>query len=271
MDRLTKEKQMSQKAPTLQSTKEYSRFELCQFNRNIQKTKFLKESMQKHGFIPAYPIHCERGPGNRLRIKAGHHRFEVAQELGISVYYVISDDSAGIAELEWATNKWTIKNYLESYSRCGMADYVKLAEYVERTQIPLSLAISMLGGECASSGNLLNRFKLGKFVITGEAHAEMVADIVLFCSRKGIRSRDVIFIQSLSRCLFTPEFNAESFKAKAKINVAMFKPCRSVAEQTAIFEAVYNMKTRADNRMPLAFMVSKAMAARSISSKKKGT
>lgn len=260
---------MSQKAPTLQSTKEYSRFELCQFNRNIQKTKYLKESMQKHGYIAAYPIHCERGVGNRLRIKAGHHRFEVAQELGLAVYFVISEDSAGIAELEWATNKWTIQNYMESYSRCGLPDYVKVAEYVERTQIPISLAISMLGGEAASSNNLLDKFKLGRFVVTGEEHAALVADIVAFCFERGIKSRDAVFIQSLSRCLFAPEFNPEVFKSRAASNVAMFKPCRSIAEQTLIFESVYNMKARSDNRMPLAFLVSRAMAARNIINKRK--
>jgi hypothetical protein len=258
---------MSQKAPALQSTKDYSRFELCQFNRNIQKTKYLKESMRKHGYIAAYPIHCEKGPGSRLRIKAGHHRFEVAQELGIAVFFVVSDDDAGIAELEWATNKWTIQNYLESYTRCGLPDYATVTEYVNRTGIPASLAISMLGGECASSGNLLEKFKLGKFSVSGEEHAEQVADVVVFCHEKGIKSRDTIFIQSLSRCMFVEEFSPEIFKVRAASNISMFKPCRSIVEQTSIFEAVYNMKARAENKVPLAFLTSKAMSARNAVSK----
>lgn len=260
---------MSQKAPTLQSTKEYSRFELCQFNRNIQNTKYLKESMLKHGYIAAYPIHCVRGVGNRLRIKAGHHRFEVAQELGIPVYFVVCDDDAEIPMFERSTNKWTVQNYLESHSRCGLPDYVKLAEYIERTKIPVSLAVSMLGGECASSNNLLGKFKLGTFVVTGEEHAEKVADIVAFCSEIGIKSRDSVFIQSLSRCLFTPEFSPEVFKARASSNVAMFKPCRSISEQMLVFESVYNMKARADNRVPLAFLVSRAMSVRNAINKQK--
>lgn len=68
----------------LLSTKDYSRFELCQFNRSVAKTKNLRDSMKEHGFIPAYPIHCTL-KGGKLQIKAGHHRFEVAQELGLAV------------------------------------------------------------------------------------------------------------------------------------------------------------------------------------------
>lgn len=127
--------------PSLQSTQEYGRFELCQFNRNVTKTKNLERSMKRHGFIPAYPIHCDKRSNGSLLIKAGHHRFEVAQRLGIPLYYVVSDDDATIHELETSTNGWTSTDYMESFIKCGKPSYQELKDYHIRTQIPLSVCI----------------------------------------------------------------------------------------------------------------------------------
>lgn len=255
---------MSQK-PTLQSTKDYTKFELCQFNRNVEKTRHLKESMKSHGFIPAYPIHCVKLPSGRLQIKAGHHRFEVAQELGIAVYFVVSNDAATIHELEKATTTWKQKDYMVSFAKCGMHDYAKVKEFHERTGISLGVCISMLAGESGGSHNKTEDFKNGTFKVTKEGlkHAEQVASVVMFCGDVGIKSRDVIFVQALSRCMFVPQFSAETFKKRCEVNAAMFHPCRSVAEQTELFESVYNRAALAANRLPLAFLTNQVMATRS--------
>lgn len=258
---------MSTKKPVLLSTKDYTKFELCQFNRSVDKKKHLLESLRKHGYIAAYPMHCTQGADGRLRIKAGHHRFECSQELGIPVYYVVSEDDASIHSLEEATIRWSIKDYLESYARLALPDYVRVKEYHETTGIPIGLCISMIGGEAAGSSNMIPKFKQGKFVAKDTHHAATVADVVKHCCEHGIKAKDFIFIQSLSRCLFVQEFSPEIFKLRAAANAPMFKPCRSIIEQTAIFEAVYNMKARAENKVPLAFLTNRAMAARSVSGK----
>jgi hypothetical protein len=261
---------MSQKAPQLQATKDYAKFELCQFNRSVEKTKHLRESMLKHGYIPAYPIHCVRSSSGKLQIKAGHHRFEVAQELGIAVFYVVSNDAATIHELETATTAWKPKDYLVSFVRCGMEDYAKVADFHERTGISLGICISMLGGESAGSCNKIRVFKSGAFKVTSEGlkHAESVGEVVRFCSDIGIRSHDFIFVQTLSRCLFVPQFSVEVFKRRAEANKSMFKPCRSIAEQTDLFEAIYNRAATAVNRLPLTFLANQAMISRSVALKK---
>lgn len=252
------------KAPALQSTKDYSKFVLCDFNRNVEKKKYLRQSMEKHGYIPAYPMHCSVGEKGLLQIKAGHHRFEVARELGIAVFYVVSSDAATIHELEKATTTWKQKDYMVSFAKCGMQDYVKVQEFHERTGISLGVCISMLAGDSGGSHNKTEDFKHGKFKVTedGIKHAEKVASVVMHCSDCGIKSHDVIFVQSLSRCMFVPQFSVETFKRRAETNVSMFKPCRSVVEQTDLFESVYNRSALAANRLPLAFLANQAMANR---------
>lgn len=254
---------MSQK-PTLQSTKDYTKFELCQFNRNVEKTKHLKDSMKKHGYIPAYPIHCVRLPNGRFQIKAGHHRFEVAQELGIAIYFVVSNDGATIHELEKSTIQWSQKDFLQSFVRCGNSHYIRLQEFHDRTGMPLGICIAMFTGRTASSRSKVEKFKHGEFTIDewGAAHAEQVAAIVRFCCDVGIKANDSIFIQAVSRCLCVSQFSAETFKKRCESNASMFRPCRTLDEQTDLFESVYNRNATIANRLPLAFLANQAMAQR---------
>lgn len=245
----------------LATTKDYGRFELCQFNRSVSKKKNLLASMKEHGYIPAYPIHCSKGIGNRLTIKAGHHRFECAQELGIAVYYVISEDSATIHELEKATNQWRMHDYLESYVRCGLQAYQRIKEYHLETGISLNACVSILGGESAQSGNLIKRFKDGLIEIRGEKHAAEIRDLILYCHRLDIAT-DTIFTKAISRCLFVPEFSADVFKARVLSNTAMVKKCRTLVEQMQQLEDIYNFKATAKNRLPLCFLADQAMKNR---------
>lgn len=245
----------------LMSTKDYSRFELCQFNRSVAKTKYLRDSMKEHGFIPAYPIHCTL-KGSKLQIKAGHHRFEVAQELGIPVYYVVSNDSASIHELEKATNRWTVQDYLESHVRCGSEDYARLKAYQEETGIPLGMCISMLSGESASSNNKLQAFKDGVFKVSGQEHADQVKQVVLHCKALGIDVNQN-FVAALSRCLRVDEFSVETFLTRASSNRADFKKCRTVNEQMRHFEEIYNYKSHHQNKLALCFLADQAMLKRS--------
>ena len=97
----------------------YSRFELTPFNRDVKKTKHLESLMRREGWIDAYPAHVIRNGDGRLLIKAGHHRFVVAQRLGIPIKYVECKDTTTIHELEKATIRWSIQDYLDSYVKEG--------------------------------------------------------------------------------------------------------------------------------------------------------
>ena len=158
-------------------TRDYNIFELHEFNRDVRKMANLEASMRRHGFISAYPLHVVRN-GKKLKVKAGHHRLTVAKKLGIPVKYVVCDDVASIHELEAATAHWSILDWLTSYCRAGLADYLEVQKYCTETGINISCAISMLGGNSAGSGNFNKAFKAGTFKIKTTEHANTVADIV---------------------------------------------------------------------------------------------
>jgi len=66
----------------------YQKFVISLFSRNVIKTQGLEESMLKFGFLDVFPVMVRRLDDGRLEILEGHHRFEVACRLGISIKYL---------------------------------------------------------------------------------------------------------------------------------------------------------------------------------------
>lgn len=213
---------VSKTAAKLQSTNNYELFVQSEFNRDLRPggVESLKKSMKENGYIPAYPIHCVRGEGAKLTIKAGHHRFEAAKSLGIAVYYVISDDLAAIHNLERVANAWSIKDYIKSHARAGSESHLAILEYSGRTGISLGQCASLLAGECACSGNVVDKVKNGTYELKPNKHAEDVA--LLVC---GLRDIGVKFyanaqlVAALSTVSFLDEFDCKVFLHRAATNL----------------------------------------------------
>lgn len=254
----------------LQSTKNYAKFECAAFNREVKKTGALRKSMQKHGFIPAYPIHCETRPNAKLAIVGGHHRFEVAKELGLPVYYVVADGlDVTIHEMETATNRWAVSDYLHSFCALSMEPYLVVKEFHERTGITLNLCISMLGGDTAGSGNHTNAFKAGTYVVKDVEHAEIVGDITTFCTSAGVSfSSNSYFTQAISKMCRAEEFEPEIFKRRVSANPALMIRQPNVDAYMQLIEDVYNRLAKS-KRLPLKFLADKAVSKRGAVSKKK--
>ncbi len=245
----------------LTATKNYGLFDLLDFNRNVEKTKKLKVSMQNHGYLPAYPLHCVRTDNGKLRVKAGHHRLTVARELGIAVYYVVCDDTASIHELEASTNPWKLHHYLTSFCRCEMPEYKQVAEYTERTGINLQAAISMMGGHTAGSGNHGLAFKNGTYRVHDTEHAELVADLVLHCDKEGLFfAKNSLFVSALSRIAKVVEFDAEQFMRRVSANAVRMKRQPHLNGYLEMIESIYNRGSH--EKQPLVFMATQAARLR---------
>lgn len=245
----------------LNETTNYELFDLHEFNRDVKRIKVLEASMRRHGFIPAYPLHVIKNGGGKLKIKAGHHRFSVAKKLGIPVYYVVCDDSASIHELEKATTTWAMADYLASWCRVGIEDYLEVRDYCTRTDIPLNLAASMFYGHQAGSGNYNESFKSGTFKIKDRSHARAVADIVLHMKHCGVDCYNAnLFVKSISRTLYVPEFDPEVFKLKVKSHTHVITKQANEQEYVNMIETLYNRQNK--EKIPLAFLADAAAKAR---------
>lgn len=252
----------------IESTTNYENFDLLDFNRDVSKTRRLETSMKKHGFIPAYPLHCVKENG-KLKIKGGHHRFVVASRLGLPIYYVICSDNANIHELEAATNHWSINDYLVSFVRLGDPDYIEVQSYVDTTGIAPGLVLSMLGGELSSSNNKVVPFKIGEYKVTekGRIHAGIIASITGIMKSSGITfaiERNCVF--ALSRIIYAGQVDIERFKKKIKSFPEHISKQANVDKYLGMFESIYNRQTQGP-KIPLAVLTNNEIKARSLMNK----
>lgn len=245
-------------------TRNYEMFELMPFNRDVEKTEDLEQSMRTHGWIDAYPLHVIRNGGNRFLIKAGHHRYHVAKKLGIPVKFVVCEDKATIHELEKATRGWEMHHYLSSYCRLGKDDYIRVKSYCDVTGIGLTNAVSMLGGHSAGTGNFGKAFKDGTFKIKGSSrHAEIVKGIVLHCQDCGIKfSSASLFVQAVSRVVWVSGFDIQRFKAKIKTFAQFMEKKANLQQYLELIEEIYNRQAR--EKIPLAFLATQAARERNV-------
>lgn len=244
---------MTKQQPKLQHTTNYDLFEVSAFNRDLHNLTVITASMKKHGFIPVYALHCVKAESGKLAIKAGHHRLEAARKLGIGVYYIVCEDSASIAELEKATNKWTTGDFLISHVRSGSASHIALKEFVDRTGISITQACSLFSGESASSNNQSGCLKDGTFQIKDTKRAEAIASVILRLKSIGIDfATQRNLVAAICSFMWLEQFNADVLIQKAANNLNLFKKCTTVIQYQEMIDYLYNYGAK--QKMALAFL-----------------
>jgi len=254
--------------PKLQSTSNYDLFVPSEFNRDLRSLKALKESMKKHGYIAAHPLHCIKGPGGKLIIKAGHHRFETAKSLGIPIWYVVCDDQSEIPELEGTLREWSFKDYITSYARAGSADHLAIIEYTQRTGISHRQAASLLSGECATSGNVAKKVKRGGYSLKPNSHSEKLATIVTGLRDIGVPFyNNSNFVSALSSVSWLNEFDQKTFLHRSAGNLHLFVKQSTRDQFLELIDRVYNFQAK--HRIALSFLAKEAARKRCVVSKEK--
>jgi hypothetical protein len=245
----------------IQESTNYDKFEMLSFNRDVHKTSYLELSMRKHGWIDAYPAHVVPNGNGKLKIKAGHNRFFVARKLGIPIKFVVCGDNATIFELEKATTKWTLKDYLISFIRSGYSDYQVVDNYAKKTGINLGQCISLLAGESASSSNWESRFKAGTFRLGDPLHATIVADIIILCKTLGVTiATNFLFVQAVSKIVWPAEFSLSQMKDRIINHKELIQKQPTQKDYITMLDTIYNYKSR--TKIPLAFLAEQAAKER---------
>lgn len=192
--------------PKLQKTKHYDLFSLCKENRPLDltshKAKLLRRSMQAHGFLPAYPMHCNQQNG-RLVIRDGQNRFSIARELGLEVYYVLTEQTPEIDQIANTQDPWNIRDYVGTFAARGNKHYIELREFSEMHGIPIQTAMSILSDHAvAKTGTAMARFREGKFQIRNRSGADRVAHLYTEIGAVCPAVKTTFFIQALfAMCL----------------------------------------------------------------------
>lgn len=236
----------------------YDKFELCQFNRDTRNIKALETSMRKHGWVDAYPCHVVQNGSGKFKIKAGHHRFEVAKKLGIPIKFVVCNDNMTIHELERATTSWSVNDYLISFCKSGYGDYIILKDYCDETGLGASAAANVLMNRISSSGGMGGTdFKEGKFKIRYPNYGEKMKEYILLCKSLGIQCYKAYnFINAISRVFFVDEVDFNILKRKTKAFKFIFENKLGLDQYLEMIEDVYNRQSR--EKIPVKFLAYQA-------------
>jgi len=241
--------------PALRVSRDYGMFEMADINRDLHDDRLLRDSMKRHGFMPSSPIHCIRGANGKLKIVRGHNRFDMAKRLGLQLWYIVDPSNTDIYDLEGATSsRWSIEDFLSSRANSGNKHCQQVLAFRRQHKLPQGVAISLLAGESAGSGNAIRRVKDGTFKIaTDLSHAELVADLVDFCRTVGIdcASRSA-FVSALSLMARVPEFDPQIFKRRIAKAPSLVIKQTSKKDYMTVIEDVYNYGAKG-RRVPLAF------------------
>ena len=241
--------------PKLEKSSAYGEFQQHPENRDINENHIrrLCKSMQKHGFLEAYPLHVTNGKGKKL-IKDGGHRFEAAKRLKIPFYFVLCEPrDLSIPEINNNQKAWALRDYVASYVRQGMAEYIELKEFHENYHLPLQLCARLLFGEQAQSGNADKAVKAGTFRVKNRKYAEMVVGIICALRTVSPLILNTQFQNAISKCCLVTGFDSIRFCRNAHRMAGVLQPQATIDDYLRLCEIVYNDRIRANNRFPLAF------------------
>lgn len=192
--------------PAISRTTNYRVFSFSNENRPVKlngaKRKVLRRSMQKYGWLPAYPMMCAR-IGGKLVVKDGQHRLALAEELGIPVYYVVDNTPIEVEEINNGQTGWVVGDYAGSFAARGNTHYIEVLEFAQKHRLALSVCVGILGNHIHER-NLMEQFKAGTFKVKSRQLADRIANLYVSIGEynKDIKCR--FFVSALFAVCMVP-------------------------------------------------------------------
>lgn len=242
-------------APRLRVTKEYDLFEMHDLNRDLKERPILLASMKAHGFMPSSPIQCIRNGKGTLKVIRGHHRLHYAKRLKLPVWYVVDESSTDIYDLEADSGvRWDLRDFLTSRARAGDDACRAVLAFQRKHNLTQGVAISLMGGEGASSNNKDLMVKRGTFKVAPDiTHAKAVVDVTdHFRSCGVVFATQSAFVKAVSMVLRVPECDSKVLKYRLAQAPALMQRRTNTDGYLEEIEALYNHGAKS-KRLSLKF------------------
>ena len=251
----------------IKTTSDYSSFSMMEQNRDVdmdnRKVRNLARSMQKYGWLDAFPLMAKKFRG-KLIVIDGQHRLAVAQEYGIPVKYVIEEKDIDVAELNDTSHSWTVEDFVQRYAKEGLPDYVALIAFSEHYGIGVNMASGILNGT-SSPGNVLHRVKTGTFKITSRPMATAIAECYRRLSEINPVLQKANALKALFACFHVSYFDPDRLIAGAERKSKEIKSITKLDLFYSLFEELYNFNRK--EKRPLSFDAQEAMKNRRLFAK----
>lgn len=234
----------------MKQTTNYSIFKYKPGNRavNQKHVKKLKESFQKHDFLPSCPIIVDKN----MYVIDGQHRLEAAKQLGIAVYYTVETepDADLLIDLNITQRKWYAIDYVRYFADKN-SHYKRFLQLL--TEVPLDVVsvLNMATGKDLGGAFINEVVKTGQLEVTAEQiqRAHITYDNLLAlrdalrCKITGRTIKAIIYLQN------NPKFSWGTMLQKANKYYAKSYPCSTKQEWVDMLIKLYNCNTQQCHRI----------------------
>lgn len=247
----------------LQRSTDYKRFAYLTGNRpvdlNHSEARDLLDSMCEYGFLPAFPIMVRVNGSGKNEIVDGQHRFAIAKELGLPVYYVVDNSDVDISKINKAQRKWRPEDHCHKWASEGKEAYIELQEFHEQWQMPFTICAAMLGGTIRFA-NVSPKFYRGDFEIKERKLAHNLAQCYSRICECNKDFRNACYVKALWACFFVDYFDPDRLVDVAQKDPQLVRKCGDQGSALEIIEEMYNFRKR--TRQPLKFDAEQVMRDR---------
>ena len=222
-------------------TTNYRLFERSSDNRQLvpAKHKRLMESMRLYGFLPEFPVVCQRNGDGKLVVKDGQHRLSIAETLGLPVFYCIESADWDVAVVNSTAKTWTPLDYARRYATQGIADYQEGLDFMSAHRMPVGVSFALLAGT-TTFANVSRAFLSGDFKVKDREWADAVAELYLPFVAASRDCRNARFIEACMAVCRVEGFSSQRMLSNLKRcrdKLASFSTRDSYLE---MMELIYN-------------------------------
>ena len=224
-------------------TKNYSMFKKVRGNRDVDPVhvaRIVKLIAQRDTKNPIIV-------NKKMEVLDGQHTLEARKQLGLDVYYLISEstDALDVAAMNTGKRNWGLKNHLDMHCDRGKPDYQIVRSKMIQYKTPIGETIALMLGQAQVKNEVTQDFKLGKFKIPagGLANFDKVAKELVQISKsidpfaKQIKRQLIRAYMIISK---HKDWNFERLKAAMKSKGGKLSAVTSRDEYIEQIEKIYN-------------------------------
>ncbi len=233
----------------IQKTKEYSQFKYLPGNRPLDKghLKRLTKSIEKENHLNLHPIIVN----SEYEIIDGQHRFSVAKELGLDLFYIQSEKVSSDHLIECNVNQklFEVENYIDFFAiKEKKPEYIQLKDMLKSTGLKPKALLTLLLGVVNSS--ILEFLKTGKFKFPLNQEPLQILDFyhdfLAYVKDKRIKPLSMFSNHNFTKAFRwihkTSGFSSELLFKKLDLRWFDLKPQRTAEEWYQLLISIYNFK-----------------------------
>lgn len=230
-------------------TRDYDKFNMLECNRELNPLhlKRLMESIQRNNQLKLHPIIVTSG----YEVIDGQHRLESARRLGLSIYYIISDEVQKQHIIECNANQkpFELNDFIRfSIQETKNKDYIRLQDLLMKTGLKVKAMLNLLFVK--TPNDMIHKLKTGHFTLPPEEDVVYLVNNYMqfkeYIATKNVTPQSMFIYYKFTRAfhwlVMNPNFDKAIFYKKLDIRWHTIKTCSTAQEYYKLLIDIYNWK-----------------------------